>query len=250
MEHFIDDLSKKLAGALSRRDMLRVTGRSFFAALVASTPIGKMWASTTTSAGDVGSSSCGAVQRVAQLAFPNPTKFSNHGSYVSAVASSVSAALDATLITKTCSECIVGQFGSSVPVNQQQLCGTVQPPTAACQAASQKQVETASILAFSAAPNAWGDGNQWALWLTLTQEILSCTFVTEGNTPSATSFEASSVATTSAQATACAQSGVNYCGPGNSADPNNPFRALRKNLEKASFSGDFEILRVRIHSFA
>src|SRR5215471_21484429 len=102
MEQFIDDFSKQLAKAVSRRDVLSIGARTVFAAFVSSTGIGKLWAkarSTSTVPGDVGSLSCGAVQQSVQLAFPDPTKFSNHGAYVSAVARSVSAAENAKLVT-------------------------------------------------------------------------------------------------------------------------------------------------------
>ena len=46
MEHFIDDLGKRLANAVSRRDMLSITARTFSAAFLSSTGIGKLWASS------------------------------------------------------------------------------------------------------------------------------------------------------------------------------------------------------------
>src|ERR1700756_986253 len=100
MEHFVDGLSKRLAYAVSRRDMLSITSRTLFGAFVTSTGVGKLWAgSTSTSAGDMGSPSCGAVQNAVQRAFPDPTKYSHHGAYVSSAAKSVSAAQDANMIT-------------------------------------------------------------------------------------------------------------------------------------------------------
>jgi len=48
MERFIDHLSKRLAKAVSRRDMLSITSRTIFGTLVSSTGINKLWASNTT----------------------------------------------------------------------------------------------------------------------------------------------------------------------------------------------------------
>ena len=47
MEYFFDDLSKRIATAASRRDMLSITARTCFAAFLSSTGIGKLWASST-----------------------------------------------------------------------------------------------------------------------------------------------------------------------------------------------------------
>lgn len=47
MERFIDDFSKQLAKAVSRRDVLSVSARTMFAAFVSSTGIGRLWGQTT-----------------------------------------------------------------------------------------------------------------------------------------------------------------------------------------------------------
>ena len=44
MEHFIDSLSKRLAAAVSRRDMLSIASRALLGAVVATTGVGKLWA--------------------------------------------------------------------------------------------------------------------------------------------------------------------------------------------------------------
>src|SRR5215471_17919621 len=168
MEQFIDDFSKQLAKAVSRRDVLSIGARTVFAAFVSSTGIGKLWAkasSTSTVPGDVGTTSCGAVQQSVQLAFPDPTRYSNHGSYVSSVARSVSAAQEANLITNACFGCIISQFAKTIPTSDQQSCGAIVPPTTVCSstAISSAQLETATILALQSAPNAMGDGASFEL---------------------------------------------------------------------------------------
>ena len=223
MDHFIDDLSKRLANAPSRREMLSITSRSVIAAFISSTWIGRLWANTTsTSAGDVGSSSCGAVQKAVQLAFPDPTKFKNHGAYVSSVARSVSAAQDANLITDGCSGCIVSQFAQSISVPEQQLCGSIIPPTILCSNSdvSSTQIGVAAVLALAAAPNAMGDVASYTLLLEVSQNILGCRFDTSNVEPT----DANSSFNVFAQAAtdSCAATGVEYCGPGNSANPGLP----------------------------
>ena len=68
MQELIDSLSKRLATAVSRRDMLRIGSQTFLAAFVSSAGIGKLWAAVGSSPGGVNSSACGAVQRSIQLA--------------------------------------------------------------------------------------------------------------------------------------------------------------------------------------
>jgi hypothetical protein len=64
MEHFIDDFSKRLGKAVSRRDVLSISARTIFAAFISSTGVGKLWGSDTTT---LGSSqvcpSCGTCQQ-------------------------------------------------------------------------------------------------------------------------------------------------------------------------------------------
>ena len=230
MGHFIDDLSKRLANAPSRRDMLSITSRTFIAAFISSTWIGRLWANTTsTSAGGEGSSSCGAIQKAVQLAFPDPTKFNNHGGYVSSVAHSVSAAQNANLITNTCSECIVAQFGQNIPVGQQQACGTLVAPTQPCSVTGPPglQIQTVGVLALAAFPNAWSDPQQWVLLIQLADAMLSCqvspptqqqSSVALTKTSAGFSLATTAAVVTQDSSTSCSTPGVNYCGPGNSLD--------------------------------
>jgi hypothetical protein len=242
MEHFIDDLSKRLTTAVSRRNMLSIASRTLFGALVTHTGIGRLWAgSTSTSAGGVGSSSCGAVQKSIQLAFPDPTKYRNHGQYVSNVAGSVSVAQDVSLITESCSGCIVSQFGRGVPTDQQQSCGSIVQPSNSCSSTSvavQQQVQTASVLGLSAAPEAWSDPKQFQTFLFLVESMLGCTLgssaipLTAIQSQTALSATASigAVSQTAIQAQTslsatvasttniCSTPSVNYCGPGNSLE--------------------------------
>src|SRR5215469_141976 len=154
MERFIDSLSKQLAKTTSRRSMLSITSRILFGTFVTSTGIGRLWAQTPGSPGGPGSSACGAVQKVVQLAFPDSIKYSNHGQFVSSVAHSVGAAENANLITGTCSDCIVSQFAQSISVSDQQPCGVIVPPAQSCTQTgiTPSQVQTAAILSLGAAP--------------------------------------------------------------------------------------------------
>ena len=63
MEELIDSLSKRLAAAVSRRDMLRIASRTLVGAFVASTGIAKVWGAILASPAGSGSSQCGAVQQ-------------------------------------------------------------------------------------------------------------------------------------------------------------------------------------------
>src|ERR1700740_1100053 len=64
MEHFIDDLSKRLAGAVSRRDMVSSTARTCFVAFVSSTGIGRLCASSaTTQSSSQACPTCGTCQQ-------------------------------------------------------------------------------------------------------------------------------------------------------------------------------------------
>lgn len=60
MERLFDDLSKRLAKAVSRRDMLTVTSRTVLGTLFASTWVGKLWGRTAAVAST--SPSCGTCQ--------------------------------------------------------------------------------------------------------------------------------------------------------------------------------------------
>lgn len=215
MERFIDNLSKQLARTTSRRSMLSITARTLFASFVSSTWIGRLWAQAAGSPGDVGNSSCGALQQAVQLAFPDPTRYKNHGAYVSSVAHSVSAAQNASLITDACSGCIVSQFAQSVPLDQQQSCGTIVEPTQNCSSTgiATLQIQTATVLSLAAAPNAWSDPSQWVLLIQLTEAILGCQ-ISSSNGEVSSSI--ASVAVTQNQATSCLSPRVNYCGPDNS----------------------------------
>jgi hypothetical protein len=223
VEQFIDHLSKQLAKTTSRRSILSITLRTVSAAIVTSTGIGKLWAQTSLLPGDVGSSSCGVVQEAIQLAFPDPSRYKNHGAYVSSVANSVSAAQSANLITSACSGCIVSQFARGVSVEQQQSCGTIVQPTQNCSSKviAKMQIQTAAVLSLGAAPNAWSDPQEWNLLVQLTDGILGCQ-IEQGASVSAAVATAKvlSAATVTANGTdpvtSCSTPGVNYCGPDNS----------------------------------
>jgi hypothetical protein len=202
--------------------MLSITSRTLFTTFLATTAVGKLWGrllSASTEGDDAGTSTCGAVQKTIQLTFPDPSVFPDHRTFVRAVAHGVAAAGD--LITEDCSECIVEQFAEGIPILQQQSCGPVVLPTQSCEQASvtAKEIETATVLALGAAPDAWGgdDGQQFELMTILVEEILGC-LLTEPMLPLA-----SSTSTTSTQAVVapsasakCITTGVNYCGPKNS----------------------------------
>jgi hypothetical protein len=64
MEHFIDDFSKRLGKAVSRRDVLSIAARTCFATLLTSTGIGKLWAiGTTTLTSSQVCPACGTCQQ-------------------------------------------------------------------------------------------------------------------------------------------------------------------------------------------
>jgi hypothetical protein len=246
MEHFIDDLSKQLAKTVSRRDMLSITSRTLFTAFLASTSVAKLWGRMSPeSSDDIGTTTCGGVQKTIQLAFRDPSAFQHHTAYVRAVAQSVAAAGD--LITEDCSECIVEQFAKSVPISQQQPCGPVVMPTQFCwqTGATAEQIRTATVLAMHAAPDAWSDDQQFDLLLVLAEEILGCLFDVTAPQPSATQVATASVMA-SAVSTAppppvigphCETPGVKYCGPTNSLEhPGLP--AVAPCLNEACFSHD------------
>jgi hypothetical protein len=203
--------------------MLGIASRTLFGALISShTWVTKLWADDLDE-GSTGSSQCGAVQKSVQLSVGDysTNNYTGIKDYLETVKLRVDHGLDAHLIDRKCAECITNQFVSAVPVEQQSACGPVVTPTAACGFLSQKQVHAASILSFSAAPNAWGDGNQWTLWVNLTQQILGCQFISETNAPSTASATVVAAAASTGSAT-CAQPGVFYCGPGNSTNPTFP----------------------------
>ena len=190
-----------------------------------------------------GSSQCGAVQQAVQLAigdFSNG-RYSTHQEYLETVSLWIDTARRAHLVSEDCAECVRSQFRVETPVAQQASCGTAVPPSSVCSPieARHHKVHAASILAFSAAPNMFGDPVQFVLWSTLTQEILGC--VLDSGTTSASGIAASngsnaaasssgavappvqSKAATTATGTCmtCAAPGVNYCGYGNSGNPTN-----------------------------
>lgn len=62
----------------------------------------------------LGPPQCGGVQQATQkiVGDENPIVYKNHGAYVSAVSTIVGQAVQAGLITDSCSGCIVNQFAS------------------------------------------------------------------------------------------------------------------------------------------
>jgi hypothetical protein len=68
------------------------------------------------------------------------------------------------------------------------------------------------------------DGASFELLLQLTQGILGCQIVTSDTSASASMAENLSQAAALVATSTCAAPAVNYCGPGNSGNPGNPFR--------------------------
>lgn len=219
MERFFDDLSKRLAKAVSRREMLKITSRTLASSFFSTLGINRVWAQSSASnvPGLPGSSVCGAVQLAIQLAFPDPSSYTNHGQYVSAIARSASVAQSAMVITSECSGCIVSQFAEGNPISQQQVCGTVVAPTQTCTENSftTSQIQVATVLALGSTPNAWTNGQQFQQFVTLIQGILGCAIEGSGTANSVTT-ELKALAAASDQNSTCLTPGVNYCGPGNS----------------------------------
>src|SRR5208337_5529132 len=120
MEEFIDSLSKRLASAVSRRDMLRITSQMLVGAFVAATGIERVWATPA----PPGSSQCGAVQQALQLGIGDyqVSKFGTRKQWLSLLTNGAGKASQAHLITGTCSSCIVEQFRNNVLVAQQTSC--------------------------------------------------------------------------------------------------------------------------------
>ena len=226
MDQFIDNLSRQLVSAVSRRDLLRISIRAMFTAFVASNPLIKSWATGTgILGGTVGSSSCRAVQKSIQIAFADRSGDSNHGQYISAIARSASVAQNANIITDACSSCIVDQFARKIPIVQQQTCGVLVPPTQSCQATSltATQVQAAAVLTLNAFPDALSRGTDFEGLIALANAMLGCQLNGAGPQQSATSMArqsivfATSVSSTTVTPT-CITQGANYCGPGNSLE--------------------------------
>jgi hypothetical protein len=225
MERFIDSFSKRLATAVSRRDVLRMTSQTMLGVMLSATGIRSVWAAS--SHGAVGRYACGAVQHSIQLAVGNydPSKYANRGAYVREVAKRTSVGVTGELITEDCAECIVSQFAKRIPVASQAACGPIVAPTATCDALqpSQRQVDAAGALVVDAAPGAWSDPTQWGVVLRLAQGMLGCTLNTVSSLSSASANAINSAAlaaSPSALAPAapefCGTPNVYYCGPSNS----------------------------------
>ena len=241
MERFIDSFSKRLATAVSRRDVLRMTSQTMFGVLLSAAGIRSVWAAS--SGGGTGTSACGAVQQSIQLAVGNddPTKYANRGTYVSAVAKRTSVAVTGALITDDCADCIVAQFAEGIPVASQSACGTIVTPTATCDALqpSESQITAAAVLLVDAAPGAWSNPTQWSVFINLAQGMLGCTLSTADSVSSAASnainsaaLAASPSALASNASGFCGTPNVNYCGPDNSlVNPKDPTVAPCLNQE-------------------
>ena len=218
MERYFDDLSKRLAKAVSRREMLTIASRTLLSTFFASSGLEKVWAQSpyTSAVGDIGSSTCGAVQKSIQLAFPESNRYTNHGQYISAIAQFTTTAEDEGFITAHCGGCIISQFAEVTTIPQQQNCGFISMPTQSCASigTTAAQIKTAAILALAAAPNPFGDPTEFLTWTNLTQEILGCLIAPSSPTSLATSV--------SRDADTCAVTDVSYCGPGNSVLPTIP----------------------------
>jgi hypothetical protein len=161
-----------------------------------------------------GTSACGAMQRIVQTSVgdENPTKYKNHGAYVSAVDKLVSQGVSAGLITKECSECIVSQFAQGIPIANQRPCGTVTQPTQACSETNvtPDQIQTATVLGLQTLDDAWGNAPQFQQLLDSTNSLLGCKIQSESTAGSTQTSPATPLQSS------CAASGVNYCGPGTS----------------------------------
>jgi hypothetical protein len=213
MDEFLDSLSKRLAGAVSRRDALRIASQSVFAVFATSTGITKLWAAgTSKSGGTINTSACGAVQQSIQLAVVNMNDSSQEliaeeaeeppigtakqqnrelkredrllRRYFHRAKKLARAAKESKLIDEDCESCIVSQFQALVPVAQQYACGPVTPARVACDISNptSKQLQSATVIGLVAAPNAFSDPTQWVIFLPLVQNMLGCTFLTGGPT--------------------------------------------------------------------
>jgi hypothetical protein len=236
VERFIDSFSRRLATAVSRRDMLRIASGTVIGALASVSGISRVWAASASGRpGGINSSQCGAVQQAAQLAIGNynSTTYKNKLAYDTAVAEFLIPAFDTRLIDLGCSVCIGGQFVEGIPVASQRPCGSITMPSVTCDAAqpSQEQISAVAGLALQAVPNGLGEGAQYAQLIQLSGAILGCTLATASGaatsaSPAASGAAAAALATPSDTASAadtcvytCAVAGCNYCGPGNSCDP-------------------------------
>ena len=193
----------------------------FLGAFAAATGINKVWAAIPGVAAPSGTSQCGAVQQALQLGIGDYVEaiFGTRKQWLSLLTDGATQATQAALITESCSSCIVDQFRNNVPVAEQTSCGSIVSPVVECTAAtaSKPKVDAASALALVAAPNAMSDGESFNTFVLLTQEILNCLIITTQQK----SPEAEEAPEVLAAASACAASGVSYCGPGNSGDPSN-----------------------------
>ena len=226
MEKYIDSFSKRLATAVSRREMLSIASRAVLGAFVASTGIGRVWAAATTPPAGVNTSPCGALQSIVQTLVGNKTLSQTKQVYVATVLTYLHAATQGDLVDATCSSCISSQFKDLTPIANQTSCGTVVTPTQSCNTvgASRQQMYAASTLALSAAPTAWVDGDQWISFVELTDELLNC--VVDGNDTEARSaaallddrIQSGAGAAVLAGTPYCGTVGANFCGPGNSFD--------------------------------
>ena len=167
-------------------------------------------------AGSPGSSQCGWTQKLIQqtVGDESPNVYRNHGDYVSTAAKIASQALEAGLITKGCSDCIVDQFAGRVPIASQKQCGPVTSPTQSCTQTTPTpaQIQTAVVLALAKLTNPWGDITQFQTLLNSAQGILGCQIWQNGATATAIPL----LPQAPAAAQGCATSGVDYCGPGTS----------------------------------
>jgi hypothetical protein len=247
MERFIDDLSRQLSTAVSRRDMVNITSKAIVAALLPSIGISKLWGQSFGSSKRGGSSACAGVQRATQLGFPDPSQYPNHGAYIKAIAHSVVAAQKAQLIAEDCSECIVEQFAEEVPIGQQKSCGSLIAPTQTCSTTnpSAQQIQTAGVLSLVASPNAWSDPAQWVQLTQLAEAMLGCLISSTQQTASSASSVSSNLSSTALSgattqgSTSCSTPGVNYCGPGNSLDIG-PFAGSLPSVAPCLNNGCFE----------
>lgn len=248
MPHFMDVFSKRLAAAVSRRDMLRIASGALVSATLASTGITPVWARTPRPGG-LNSSICGAVQKSIQLGSQtlaaanvppdqdeededdrthrSSQKLARHARRLTRIARK------ARLIDEDCVECIISQFEAGTPVFEQYACGPLTEPSVLCDVLDPpaEQIEATSVLAFSAAPNALTEAPDWAVFEQLTEAMLGCQLSSQAH-PAASTAAAVTGTTTglalaaqalrnSATASGCdtpGTPGVDYCGKGNSVE--------------------------------
>ena len=128
-----------------------------------------------------GSERCGELQQEVQAAVGDEDeRYRNHGAYVSAVANLVDAESESGEISEECAGCIVSQFARRIPVADQESCGDV-PDLIICteENTTPEGIRAAVYSALDVAPNAWGDSDDWKIFLSAVEAEIGCTLPKE-----------------------------------------------------------------------